>query len=177
MNRTVFVFFIGVFLAFSGCKQIDKLLTFNINRSQTITVPKEAVIPNLGVLGPPVVISADTKEEFRRQNTAAELVKDVVVTKIVMNVESPANEDFGFLKEVELLLAADNLPEVSIAYLKNIPADAGKTLELTSNNVKLDKYIKAPSITLRTRGTADEVVLNDVTVKVDITFRVTADPL
>ena len=177
MNRIAFVFFASVILFFSGCKQIDKLLTFNINRSQTITVPKAAIIPGLSVLGPPVTISADTKEEFRRQNTAAELVKDVTLHKIVMNLESPANEDFGFLKEVELLLGADNLPEVSVAYLRDIPADAGRTLELTSTNVKLDKYIKAQSFTLRTRGAAKQTVQEDISVKVDMTFKVTADPL
>jgi hypothetical protein len=94
-----------------------------------------------------------------------------------MNLESPANEDFGFLKDVELFLGADNLPEVSIAYLRDIPADAGRTLELTSTNVKLDKYMKASSFTLRTRGTADDFVQDDIKVKVDLTFKVTADPL
>ncbi|KAA5549243.1 hypothetical protein [Adhaeribacter rhizoryzae] len=177
MTKITFVLFTSILLILSGCKQVDKLLTFNINRSQTITVPKVAIIPGLSILGPPVTISADTKEEFRRQNTAAELVKDVTLHKIVMNLESPANEDFGFLKEVELFLAADNLPEVSMAHLRDIPADAGRSLELTSNNVKLDKYLKAPSISLRIRGAADEPVLNDITVKVDLTFKVTADPL
>lgn len=177
MNKTVFLFFTLFALVFSGCKKIDKLLTFNINHAQTITVPKEAIVRNLTVLGPPVIINADTKEEFKRQNTAAELVKDVVLTKIVMNLENPANEDFGFLKDVELIIGGDNLPEVSLANLKDIPDNAGKTLELTSTNVKLDKYIKASSFTLRTRGTADEVVLNDITVKVNMTFKVTADPL
>lgn len=177
MTKITFVLFTCMLLFLSGCKQVDKLLTFNINRSQTIMVPKVAIIPGLSILGPPVTISADTKEEFRRQNTAAELVKDVTLHKIVMNLESPDNEDFGFLKEVELFLAADNLPEVSMAYLRDIPANAGRSLELTSTNVKLDKYIKAPSITLRIRGTADEAVLNDITVKVDLTFKVTADPL
>ena len=177
MTRIAFIFFTFLTLVFSGCKQVDKLLTFNINRSQTIIVPKAAIIPGSSVLGPPVTISADTKEEFRRQNTAAELVKDVTLHKIVMNLETPADEDFGFLQEVELFLSADNLPEVSMAYLRDIPADAGRSLELTSTNVKLDKYIKAPSITLRIRGAADEVVLNDIIAKVDLTFRVTADPL
>jgi len=177
MTRISFVLFTSILLLLSGCKQVDKLLTFNINRSQTITVPKVAIIPGLSILGPPVTISADTKEEFRRQNTAAELVKDVSLRKIVINLESPENEDFGFLKEVELFLTADNLPEVSMAYLRDIPADAGRSLELTSNNVKLDKYLKAPSISLRIRGAADEPVQNDITVKVDLTFKVTADPL
>jgi hypothetical protein len=177
MNRIAFVFFAWVALFFAGCKQIDKLLTFNINQSQTITVPKAAIIPGLTVSGAPVTIAADTKEEFRKQNTAAELVKDVTLKKLVMNLESPANEDFGFLKDVELFLGADNLPEVSIAYLRDIPADAGRTLELTSTNVKLDKYMKASSFTLRTRGTADDFVQDDIKVKVDLTFKVTADPL
>ena len=177
MNKIAFVFFASAFLFLAGCKQIDKLLTFNINQSQTITVPKAAIIPGLTVIGAPVTINADTKEEFRKQNTAAELVKDVTLNKIVMNMQSPANEDFGFLKEVELFLGADNLPEVSVAYLRDIPANAGRTLQLTSTNVKLDKYLKATSFTLRTRGTADEAVLDDITVKVDMSFKVTADPL
>ncbi|MDB5261072.1 MAG: hypothetical protein JWQ14_353 [Adhaeribacter sp.] len=177
MNKITLLLFACAVLLVGGCKQIDKLFTFNINRSQAITVPKMAIIPGLTVMGAPVVINADTKEEFRKQNTAAELVKDVTLHKIIMNLESPANEDFGFLKDVELFLGGDNLPEVSVAYLRDIPANAGRTLELTTTNVKLDKYLKANSYTLRTRGTADETVLEDITVKVDMTFKVTADLL
>ena len=177
MNRSAFVLFASVFLFLSGCKKIDKLLTFNLNHSQTITVPKAAIIPGVTVMGAPVTISADNKEEFRKQNTAAELVKDVTLNKIVMNLENPVDEDFDFLKDVELFLGADNLPEVSVAYLRDIPNTGSRTLELTSTNVKLDKYMKATSFTLRTRGAADETVLNDITVKVNLTFKVTADPL
>jgi len=177
MKSLSLIFFALVILAFTGCKQIDKILTFNINKSQTITVPKMAVLPGLTILGPPVTVTSDTKEEFKKQNTAAELVKDVTLTKIVLNMEAPADEDFGFLKDVELLIGVPNESDVSIAYLNDIPADAGRSLELNTHNVKLDKYIKASTFTLRTRGTADESVLNDITVKVDMTFKVTADPL
>jgi len=170
-------FFLFILLLFSRCKKIDKLLTFNFNKSHVITVPQIAIIPYLTISSDPVIITNDAKQEFIKQNTAAELVKDVSLSNITLHLESPTGEDFGFLKDIELFLSADNAPEVSVAYLRDIPANAGNVLTLTSTNIKLDKYLKANTFLLRTKGTADEPVTNDITVRVDMVFKVTADPL
>jgi hypothetical protein len=46
-----------------------------------------------------------------------------------------------------------------------------------STNARLDKYIKADKYKIRTQVTLKETLTKDVTVKADMRFRVTADPL
>jgi hypothetical protein len=177
MKKLSLLFFAAVSCVFTSCEELKDLLTFDIQHSQTFTMPAQLVLPGANLPGSPVAVSTNSAESFENNNTRAELVKDVTLRKLVLTIQDPASEDFGFLKDVEIFIDADEAEEVRLAYLNDIPANAGKTLELTSTNAKLDKYLKAPAFTIRTRATVDEAVSQDVTIKTDMTFKVTADPL
>lgn len=177
MKKLIPFLFVAAALFVASCKELKELLSFEIKHSQTFTMPAQFVLPGADLPGSPVAVTTNSEESFKNNNTRAELVKDVTLSKLVLTIQDPANEDFGFLKDVEIFIDADGAGEVRLAYLNDIPANAGKTLELTSTNAKLDKYIKAPSFSIRTRATVDEAVTQDVTIKTDMTFKVTADPL
>lgn len=177
MKKLSLLLFVAASFLFASCEELKELLSFEITHSQTFTMPAQFVLPGANLPGSPVAVTTNSEESFKNNNTRADLVKDVTLSKLVLTIQDPASEDFGFLKDVEIFISADDVPEVRLAYLNDIPANAGKTLELTSTNAKLDKFIKAPSFSIRTRATVDEAVTQDVTIKTDMTFKVTADPL
>ena len=177
MKKLSLLLFAALSFLFASCEELTELLSFDINHSQTFTMPAQFLLPGSDLISPPVTVTSNSAESFKNNNTRADLVKDVTLSKLVLTIQDPASEDFGFLKDVEIFIDADEVDEVKLAYLNNIPANAGKTLELTATGAKLDKYIKAPSFTIRTRATVDEAVSQDVTIKTDMTFHVTADPL
>jgi hypothetical protein len=177
MKKLSLLLFVVASFVFASCEELKELLSFEINHSQTFTMPAQFVLPGANLPGSPVAVTTNSEESFKNNNTRADLVKDVTLSKLVLTIQDPASEDFGFLKDVEIFIDADNADEVRLAYLNDIPANAGKTLELTSTNAKLDKYLKAPSFSIRTRATVDEAITQDVTIKTDMTFKVTADPL
>lgn len=178
MKKLTFLFFIAALFTLASCEElITKLLRFDIKHSQTFTLPGQGILFTGPLWSSPVTVTTNSEESFKNKNTRAELVKDVTLSKLVLTIQDPADEDFGFLKDVEIWIDADEADEVKLAYLNDIPANIGNTIELTSTNAKLDKYIKAPSFSIRTKVTMDEALARDVTIKSDMTFKVSADPL
>lgn len=177
MNRVSLLLFSFIVLCLASCREIDKLLTFRINQSQTVTLPARSILPGAIIGSLPITTQTNSEESFKNNNTQANLVKDVVLEKLVLTIADPADEDFSFLRDMTIYIDADDAPEVKLAYANDIPNNVGKTLELTSTNAKLDAYIKAKSFTVRTQATTDETVSRDITIKLDMTFKVTADPI
>jgi hypothetical protein len=177
MRKLSPMLFVAACFIFASCEELKELLRFEIKHSQTFTLPAQFVLPGANLAGSPLAVTSNSEESFKNNNTRADLVKDVTLHKLVLTIQDPANEDFGFLKDVEIFIDADGADEVRLAYLNDIPANAGNSIELTSTNAKLDKYIKATTFSIRTRATVDEAITRDVTIKTDMTFQVTADPL
>lgn len=174
-QRTTFLLLLLSVLAFA-CKEIDKLLTFNIDHSQDLTFSSGFPVNTLQVFAP-VDVTTNSESEFKNNRTKAELVKDVSLTELKLTITDPSTEDFSFLKTVEIYISlSDGSKETRLAYVENVPATVGNTLNLTSTNVKLDEYIKAGSYKLRTKVVYDEYTTKNYTVRSDMKFKVTADP-
>ena len=65
---------------------------------------------------------------------------------------------------------------MKIAYLDEVPAKA-TTLNLKSTNAKLDEFIKGETYSIRTKAELAKPVSEDITIKADMRFKVTADPI
>ncbi len=160
-----------------SCKEIDKLLTFEMENSQTIKLDSGFPL-NSSVVSLPVDITTNSEDEFKNNNTQAEFVKDITLKEFKLTITDPPSQDFSFLKNAYVYIALpDNTEEVLLAYREDIPDTIGNTMELTSTNVKLDKYVKAPSFKIRTATTFDKSVTSAITLQADMKFKVTADPL
>jgi hypothetical protein len=157
-----------------SCDEVDKLLTFNISDDVTFEInsglpfdtPFEVAIPD---------VTTNSTVEFKNNNTRADLVKDVKLEELKLNIINPADKTFSFVKSVHMYISTDATDEIELAFLDNINSNAN-TLDLTCTTQKLDKYIKASSYKIRTTVTIRETLTQDVTVKADINFKVTADP-
>ncbi|GAB3826211.1 hypothetical protein GCM10028895_36760 [Pontibacter rugosus] len=80
------------------------------------------------------------------------------------------------METIELYVSNGDQPEVKIAYLEEVPRGATE-LQLISTNAELDDFIKGESYTIRTRAEIRKPVSQDITIKADMRFKVTADPL
>lgn len=175
MKRVLFALTLLLALTSIACDKIDDLLTFYINHDETIEI--KSYFP-VGTVAPisPIPVTTNSSEDFKNNKTQAELVKNVVLDKLELVITDPQTENFNFLKKIEIYISAEGKPEIKIAYLEQIPQNVNK-IELISTNAKLDEYIKGESYTIGTRATLAKAVTNDITIKANMRFKVTADPL
>ncbi|OON68389.1 hypothetical protein [Hymenobacter sp. CRA2] len=176
MKKVLFLFAALVLIGAASCKKLDKLLTFYIEDTQNIRVPGSGL--PIGSMLPisPVAVSTRSEERFQNENTRADLVKDVSLNKLTLTVTDPSTANFDFLESITLYISTDNTDRVPLASLSNVPTGA-KTIELQPSGTKLDKYVKAPSYTLTTEARIRRAVGQDINVRSDARFKVTADPL
>ena len=163
------------FLLFAGaCKKINELFTFQISDSQNIKIPASGLL-NVPVIAP-VPVTMNSQESFENNHTNANLVKDVKLSKLTLTITDPASENFNFLKSIKIWIGTDQNDKVPLASLDNVPVDVS-VIELISDQQKLDKYIKASNYTLYTEVTLKSNVAQELNIRADSRFTVTADPL
>lgn len=161
-------------LATSGCKKLNELLTFEISNSETFKIPASGLV-GVPIISP-VPVTVHSEESFENNKTNANLVKDVRLKKLSLTIIDPASENFNFLKSIRIFIGTDQNDKVLLASLDDVPTGVS-TIELISNNSKLDKYIKASSYTLYTEISIRSSIAKELTVRADSKFKVTADPL
>ena len=157
-----------------SCNEIDKLLTFTISNQTTFKVNSGFLVNSPAEIATPDV-TTNSSAEFKNNNTSVELVKDVQLKEVRLTIADPANKTFSFLKSVHMYISTTADDEVELGYQDNI-SSTSNTITLTCTTQKLDKYIKASSYKIRTKLTTKETVTQDVTVKADMSFQVTANP-
>ena len=162
------------FLAMA-CEKVDDLLTFYIEEEETITIASNFPV---GALLPltPITVTTNSEETFRNNKTRAELVKDVTLNRLNLTITDPQGENFNFLKKIEIYISSENKAEVMIAYLEEVPANA-TTLNLKSTNAALDEFIKGNTYNIRTKAALAKPLSRNTTIKADMRFKVTADPI
>jgi hypothetical protein len=175
MKKALILAPLAFILFLFSCEKIDQLLTFYIDDTQNITIPANFPIGSLGVLAP-IPVTTRSDETFRNNNTAADKVKDVSLNKLTLSITDPAGQNFDFLQSIELFISTDANDQVRLAYLDQVPRGVS-SIELTSTNAKLDKYLKAATYTLTTKAQLAQPISRNVTVKAESRFKVTADPL
>ncbi|SEO81331.1 hypothetical protein SAMN05444671_1346 [Flavobacterium sp. CF108] len=165
-------FLLSLFL--TSCNAVDDLLSFNISNETSIKIkstspinlPTEIVTPD---------VTTNSSAEFENNKTKASLVKDVKIRSLKLSISDPSDKTFTFLKSIHLYISTTDSDEIELAYQDNINSSSN-TIVLICTDKKLDQYIKADSYKIRTQVTIKETLTKDITVKADMTFKITADP-
>jgi hypothetical protein len=165
-------FLLSLFL--TSCNAVDDLLSFNISNETSIKIkstspinlPTEIVTPD---------VTTNSSAEFENNKTKASLVKDVKIRSLKLSISDPSDKTFTFLKSIHLYISTTDSDEIELAYQDNINSSSN-TIDLICTDKKLDQYIKADSYKIRTQVTIKETLTKDITVKADMTFKITADP-
>ena len=165
------ILIIGIILTVS-CK---KLLTFDISDSTTTTIDANILPFQLPVELPTPDVTTNSENEFAQNDTKVELVKEIILKKLVLTITSPNDKTFSFLKSIEIYISADGEDEMKLAWNDDVQSDA-KSIELETTNSALDKYVKKDKYKLRTKVVTKETLTQSVDIKIDFTFQVTADP-
>jgi hypothetical protein len=174
MRTKIYVSIVTVLLLITSCNVIDDLLTFSIDNQTTFKIESGFPLGTaFNVVTPDV--TTNSSSTFENNNTKAELVKDVKLNELKLTITDPSNKSFSFLKSIHLYISTDANDEIELAYLDEINSTSN-TINLTCTSQKLDKYIKASSYKIRTKAVIKESLTQDISVKSDMKFRVTADP-
>lgn len=175
MKKTI-LFFAAITMLWS-CD--NGSVTFNVNDTSTSTIQGQLPI-SLPFNLPIMPISSTNTTEYDNNNTAPDLIKNVILDNLAITITNPTNEDFSFLKAIEIsILFADQSDDedgVLIASLDNINSSS-TVINLTPSGANLIPYLKTDSYKLKTKATVKEVLTHDVDIKIDLKFKITADLL
>lgn len=175
MKRLSYVMFI-FFISFSSCNKVDELTKFNLDYSTATTIPASTGI-NLpfNVFSPDV--ETDAESEFEINNTRKDLVEEIMLTKLTLDITSPNDQNFTFLKSVNIYISAEGLDEIEVAYKEDIPENIGQQLDLETTNTDIKEYIKKDNFNLRVNTVTDEFLNDDVDIDISSQFHVDAKVL
>ncbi len=156
-----------------GCKELAKLTQFYINYNTSITIPKTLGVDlPVNVVTP--AITTNSESEFEANKTQKKLVDKINLTELDMTITSPESESFDFLKNIEISISADGLPDKKIAWLENIPKTGLKKIILEVSTDDLKEYIVKDSYELKTKTTTRELISHDTDVAIHCKFFVDA---
>ena len=154
-------------LGFS-CKQ-PGIVKFQVPYESSITVPSStgANLP-LNLFSPEV--STTNAAEFELNDTRVDLLTSLILNKLELTISAPNNANFDFLKSITIFINAQDLPEVEIARLQDIPDSGSKTINIPSTKVELKEYIKKGKFTLKANTVTDRFISQDIQIKVNTLF-------
>lgn len=173
--KQIFTPFLLVFvvLSLSNCKKIDEFTQFDMNYNQTVVIPSSSGI-NLpfNLFAPDV--ETNSESEFAINDTRKDLIEEITLKTLGLEITSPSNGDFSFLKSIAIYINAEGLGELEIAKDDDVQGDNTKTLTLTPTALDLKEYIKKDQFTLRFKTVTDEVLTQDYHIRANTQFFVDA---
>jgi hypothetical protein len=172
-RKLLLLLFISFLFSHISCKKIEELLTFNINVENNFTVGASGPLSiPFEILTPQV--TTNSTQQFQNNNSEVNKVKDIKLKKVDLQIVSPAGKTFSFLQSVHIYVSTNASDEIELAYLDNISSTA-TSISLTPTSISLDKYVKAPSYSLRTKIVTKQTLAQDVEIKNVCQFQVTAN--
>lgn len=165
--------YLSLFLLFSQCEVIDKLTQFNIDNQTEFTVSSSTIINSPFDINTPD-ITTNSSSEFNNNDTRANLIESIRLTSLRLEIKSPSDGNFNFLKSVTIYINAEDLEEIEIASITDIPDNDLILLDLETSNSDLKAYIKKESYTLRVETVTDQLISEDHLIKAASRFRVDA---
>ena len=158
----------------ASCDKINELTRFTMKYDTSATIQASVIQINtpFDILTPPV--TTNSSATFETNNTNADLVQEILLSKLTLTVTAPAGEDFSFIEAISIKISADGLPETEIAWYESVPANAGSTIELTTTDTNLKDYIIKDSFSLKVSTTTDELITQDHEIDIHSEFIVDA---
>lgn len=164
------------FLLLFNCDAIDELTKFDIDYQSTYSIPPVTVI-NFPISLSTPDIDTETETTFENNNTSKNLVESIRLKSMTLNIITPEDANFNFLKNISIYIKSENVEETEISNLIDIENSNSKTLELDVLDKELEAYLKEDKFTLRVLATADETTSKQIDISIDTVFKVDANIL
>ena len=162
-----------IMFGFTGCESLSKMTQFDMEFTQSVTIPTSTIVVLPIDIATPD-IETNSQSTFSAKKVDPKLIEKIALKKLQLNVTSPADGDFGFLKSIKIYITAEGLTEKKIAWLDDVPANAGLTLELNVSKTDLKEFILKDKFTLRVEATTDETHTSEYKIDVKTVFMVDA---
>lgn len=148
-------------------------IVFEFRDTIDMTLPS-AIGIDIPIDLPDLTVSSSFHDTVGDVNPLVSLVEDIHVKEIQVELISPSDETWDFLKHMTLFVSTDTEPEIELGHVFNNPNGTGKiiTLEAAYDN-RLDDYVKAPYFNVDTEVTVDELLLTKVQVRAYLVLDVT----
>lgn len=160
-------------LVLSACEKADKLTQFIVtDRTELKIEAGAATLSPYDVYTPPIY--SDASRELTANNSKAEMLQSVTLQEFRMVITQPFGGSWAFLKDIEVFIDADQLPEKRIAFEANVTDQINAILLLKSDKAELTDYIKKGTYIIKTRITTDKVLANDIDVSITTKYAVDA---
>lgn len=157
--RKLFLFIILAF-TFNSCTRGENEVSFRLKYEQQFSIDSSIGVNfPINLEGPPV--TTQSSQAFANNNTAANLITSVTMDYAELVLDNPSEEDFSFLKSVEISIEAEGLDPLVLAFSDPVPDETTNTLVLTTSNRQFQDYIKADEIVISTRSVTDEFLTQD----------------
>lgn len=175
MKRIITVLSLAAF-GLGACEKVDKLTQFTVtDRTELKIEAGAATLLPYDLYTPPVYSEASRELTFN--NTKAEMLESVKLQEFRMVITQPFGRSWDFLKDIEVFIDADQLPETKIAFETEITDQINATLLLKTADVQLTDYLKKGTYIIKTRLTTDKLITDDLDVSITTKFAVDAKVL
>lgn len=166
---------IGLITLFStACEDIVQSLTFTIDNQTTFTIENQIPVDQPYSIPTPDITS-NASSTFESHNTGANLVESIYLDELQLSIVSPEGFTFSFMKSVKIYISATDLEEVQIATKDNIDPEA-TSIDMETSQQNIKPYIISDTYDLRFEVVTREAFSNDVTLRVDMKYKATAEP-
>ena len=159
-------------LSFNSCKK-NRFTQFRINYEMVVEIPSST-----GINLPFNIFTPETKTnseaQFEVNNTRKDLIEQIILEGLELEINSPNNGNFNFLKSVELYISAEGLDDQKIAFKENLGNDNVRTIILETTNIDVQEYIKKDNFSLKLTTVTDEVTTSDYEIIIKSSFFIDA---
>jgi len=167
-------FLVLILTGYTSC-HLDEKIAFDIDYDTETTIPSIAYI-DLPVDIPVPPITTNIDKTLESKNSKKEYLNTAKLQELVITAKDPADQSFGFIKDIEIYLDAEGLEKVKIAEKHNIDADAGSILEFDIiPDLDIAEYLKKDEFELKLKIKPRKILLHKVKIDIHTTFRITVD--
>lgn len=168
--------FIAVMILWAGFSSCSKFIKFDINYSESFTIPASIGVDfPVEISTPP--INSDLAGNSSANNTNTDLIEEVKLKSLQATITTPPGSSFSFLQSVEIFISTNTLDPVLVASVTDIPNDIGDVLTFQVTDVNIKPYLMEETYILTARVVKDEATSEDYAVKMDAVFTAYANPL
>tara|TARA_R110002111_G_scaffold63041_2_gene104307 strand:+ start:137 stop:667 length:531 start_codon:yes stop_codon:yes gene_type:complete len=164
-----------ILLAFTGCKEVEKLTQFTMSFDNQVTIPANTLI-NIPVNLATPEIPTNSQSTFSGNNTNAASIDEIILQSMSLTIITPADSNFNFLKSIEVFINSEGLSEVPLGSNTDVK-DGIISLNLTTTGANIKDYITANKFSIRVATTTDEVITEDHEININTIFLIDAKVL
>ena len=171
MFKTLLVLTLLFLLTLTACK--NKLTQFYVDYDSKATIPSSVPVSSPFSIWTPEQ-ETNSSFEFESNDTRSDKIQEILLKDLVITIIAPDNRDFSFLKEVDIYIDAENLPQQKLAFKHDIPTSIGREIICETIDFDFQEYIKEETFVVRLRTVKRELITEDVEINIYTNFLVDA---